>query len=252
MEPHTIVGVSFKVVRWTARTKWFQRVLDQVRPKHHLLVVGTSGMGKSNFINSLTEPSARAIASDDRTKFMNSRTLKLPGKFKPFLIYDTPGERGQVAERTRAILKLSRRRGSFGVINVVAFGYAETAAVPISTALRNGVPSPDYLERQRSEETSTLASWVPSLLPHQLDYFITLVTKADLWYADRVSVVEHYTNGIYAASLKDAGIVNQVVIEYASTIHGFYGSKSPGDFSSDTLIDLRERFQREIERAVSR
>jgi hypothetical protein len=87
----TGVKVGEEVVRWAVRRGIVKKTVDRFRPKHHVLVVGTSGAGKTNFLTSLTEQSTRAVGRDDRTRFSVAKTLVMPGRSKPFVFHDTPG-----------------------------------------------------------------------------------------------------------------------------------------------------------------
>ncbi|MGV0047287.1 GTPase domain-containing protein [Mycobacterium colombiense] len=252
VDPTIAIEGGLEVIRWTARRGIFKKGFDKLRPKYHVVVVGTSGAGKTNFLDSLMEPSARAIPRENRTKFSVSRTLILPKQSKPFVFYDTPGDRALLQERLRTFQKLWHSRRPYGVINVVAYGYNELIAVPASQAISQGLPDPQYLNRQRELEIDALSEWAPQVAASQFDYVITLVTKADLWFSDRIKVKNYYEHGEYADALMRLGINRRVVIEYASTIHKFFGTSVPGGFDLDDLLDLRKQFEVEMVNAVSR
>lgn len=242
----------YKVLRWADREGWLDRVKTQFRTKHHVLVVGTSGAGKTAFLNSLADPLSRSIARDDRTKFSRSRRLSMPNQKEIFIFRDTPGEVLYAPRRAEAIRDVIGK-SNFGIINVAAYGYLETDQFRTEQVLSaDGSADPDYLARQRRLEINALSEWTHAS-GLEADYVVTLVSKADLWWPARGDVEKHYLTGPYGQAIKKAGIQNHTVLRYSSVIHRFYGEGqvSP-EFDQDTLIDLRYRFQQQILQAVAR
>jgi len=92
-----------------------------------------------------------------------------------------------------------------GIINVTAYGYHSLeglASYKEHRAFVPGMTKPRFLqlfpEFGRDEEIRQLESPVPALVrcPNRL-WFMTLVTKQDLWWDKRSEVRQHYETGRY-------------------------------------------------------
>jgi hypothetical protein len=92
-----------------------------------------------------------------------------------------------------------------GIINVTAYGYHSLERLPSykeHLAFESGMTKPRFLhaflDHCRNEEIRQLESLVPALLRSRRKvWFMTLVTKQDLWWNKRAEVKRHYENGPY-------------------------------------------------------
>ncbi|HYW07126.1 MAG TPA: hypothetical protein VE913_09235 [Longimicrobium sp.] len=109
-----------------------------------------------------------------------------------------------------------------------------------------------FLEERRKVEIAALSEWLPVLGSiHTINWMITLVTKADLWWDRRDEVLEHYTSGEYGRALESVRELSPSAIEYCSVIHKFYGEGVlPGIFDEGNKAELRNRMLRALIAAV--
>jgi hypothetical protein len=188
-----------------------------------VLLCGTSGVGKSQFVLSLQDGVASPIPTTDRTR--GWRRAKLTKEGRKFELLDTPGQVGEAAIRRQAHLEALKAK-RFGIINVVANGYHEGTA-PESHAIKlasNGYEvNPDFLAKNRQLEIDSLAEWSVELA--EAKWLVTLVNKADLWWHPETleRVLEHYksSSSPYGAALNHWQR-KHVVLPYASTSKPYY------------------------------
>ena len=155
----------------------WRKVIEALAKRHKILLLGASGAGKTQFCDSIFDPSAVARATNDRTNAAIDRKGKAARK--SLLLTDTPGEKEKhQAKRGRALRKAIQGRLD-GIINVTCFGYHERdeadklRAVP---AKGPKVATAKYLAINRSEELSMLGEWVPLVDSHACPWFLTVVT----------------------------------------------------------------------------
>lgn len=95
-----------------------------MRRKKTILVLGASGAGKTQLINSLQNPLSETLSTLQRTVAVQKRKATI-GEQR-FVFSDTPGQIYDEAKRKVAITEAIRSRVE-GVLNVVSFGYHEAA-----------------------------------------------------------------------------------------------------------------------------
>ena len=212
--------IVLKVLELAQRQGWLDRLLLALRKKQRVLVLGSSGAGKSMFLESLTETLPTAISRLNRTEFAQKHAIKI-GK-SPFEFFDTPG---QVLhkERRMAAIRDAMAKPIAGIINVTAYGFHE-GKIEKKHAIDGGKARESYLAGRRQEEIEALREWLPLLGSRDTTgWLITAVTKADLWWGDREKVMEHYSTGAYGAELANAKELRPVVIEYCSVFQPYFG-----------------------------
>ncbi len=187
-----------------------------------VLLCGTSGVGKSQFILSLQDGVVTPIPATDRTR--GWRRTKLTKEGRKLELLDTPGQVGEAAIRRKAHLEALKAK-RFGIVNVVANGYHEGTA-PENRAIQVGSGSyearQNFLASNRQLEIDNLAEWSVELLDAK--WLVTLVNKADLWWHPETyeGVLEHYSGkGPYGIAL-NSWQGKHVVLPYASTSKPFY------------------------------
>ena len=190
--------------------------------KSVVLLCGTSGVGKSQFIRSLQEPVAAPIAAADRTRGWHK--VKVTKDKRKLELLDTPGQIGEGALRRKAHLEALRAK-HFGIINVVANGFHEGTATEPDAIVRVGDAyraKDKFLTDSRKLEVQNLTEWSRDL--QDARWLITLVNKADLWWQPDTceSVLKYYSStGPYGMRLK-SWEGKHVVLPYASTSKPFY------------------------------
>lgn len=229
---------------------WLDKLATVWRKKHKILVLGSSGVGKTNFIESLTQMLPSAIDAMNRTEFCQKHSVKIAKT--PFEFIDTPGQIPHKSRRLEAITQAIT--GCSGVINVVSYGYHEGRTGKQNAILPNGKISTDFLQRGRTLELTSLQEWTSLLgAAGTPTWLMTVVTKADLWWHLREEVLTHYQEGAYAKKLRDVQMMKPVVLEYCSVFHKFYreGALS-GYFDEADRAQLKEHLLRQLLTAVAK
>lgn len=190
------------------------------RKKHRILVLGSSGVGKTNLLESLTTLTPEIIDAVNRTEFAQKAQVNIGTQ--PFVFIDTPGQEHHQSRRIQAIRE-AMKEGLSGIINVVSYGYHEYDGGEKEAINQNGKISKNYLKRNRKLECELLKEWIPLVgNPDTGGWLITIITKADLWWDEREQVIEHYVEGDYFAALGEAKTMNPIVVHYSSVFHRFY------------------------------
>lgn len=216
----------------------WKKLRSTLRRRKKILVLGASGTGKTQFVNSLMNPLSERLGGRQRTISVQRRKV-LVDEY-PFLLLDTPGQQGDEAKRKPEITNVLRNPIE-GLINVVCFGYHEAAEAGSADALPKsgrGIANADYLDRRRRVELALLSEWVPFLDPTSVRWVLTVVTKADLWWPDDKRIQTHYERGPYAARLDDFKAKHSV-LPYCSVIEPFFGSRTSGRFGDSERAKLR-------------
>ncbi len=243
-------SVAIKIFELAQRQGWLDKLLLALKKKHRILVLGSSGAGKSVFLESLTEALPAAIDRMNRTEFAQEHSIKL-GK-SPFVFIDTPGQIHH-KERRLAAIRDALVKPIAGVINVTAYGFHE-GKVAKKDALDDGKARESFLAAKRLEEIEALREWLPLLGSRDtVGWLITAVTKADLWWAERDKVLEHYSSGDYGKELVGAKELRPVVLEYCSVFQPYFGeAPMAGSFGDADRIRARGHLLKQLLAAVGR
>jgi energy-coupling factor transporter ATP-binding protein EcfA2 len=228
------------------RQGWLDKLKDVFRSKHDILILGSTGTGKSNFVRSLRELVPEAIDHMNRTQWATREKVTLAGEV--FRFTDTPGQTHHGDRRTDAIRRAVEGGRPFGIINVVCGGYHEYLTGKSEALLPNGAPNPTWISEHLAVEIDAALQWVPLLAVARPKFVLTLVSKADLWWHDRETVLRHYEVGAYRKKLA----LDHIVLPYSSTYHRFYDSGiTIGAFESKDRVTVQERFLEELFRATA-
>lgn len=227
---------SLTLIQIAQKQSWLKRAVTFAKRPNYVLVLGSTGVGKSQFIESLTSATSPAIDRMDRTQYDPEQTVILAKK--KLTITDTPGQAAHQGIRTRAILRRMSKK-SVGIVNVVAWGYHEYRTGSDEALDVTGHVASEWLDDHRAVEIAALQEW--ALAAGNVKWVLTVVNKADLWWDERETAVSHYENGPYGQALVANGARNLQVLEYSATRHPFYGrAPMSGTFSED---DRRDRQQ---------
>jgi energy-coupling factor transporter ATP-binding protein EcfA2 len=242
--------LAIKLIELAVKQGWIDRLVDALKKKHRIIVLGSTGAGKTNFIDSLTALVPKTIGQMERTEFAKHNAIKISKS--PFIFVDTPGQLHHHSRRIKAIREAMRKKIA-GVINVVSFGYHEGRTGKREALRVDGTIKESFLEKNRKVEIEALDDWKILLGGREtVDWLITVVTKADLWWNQRDEVLEYYQRGAYYEALGTAQSLNPVVLEYCSVFHKFFGEGPlSGTFDEDDRVRLRAHLLRELLSAVS-
>jgi hypothetical protein len=237
----TVVGVGAdNLIELAKKEGWFGRIIHAFRKKHNILVLGTTGTGKTNLIRSLTEFMPEAIHLMNRTEVMQKHRVVINNQ--PFVFIDTPGQELHKSRRIAAIQEAMSKNISF-VMNVVSYGYHEYRREARGIFLSNGAVNESYLEKHRKQEIKALAEWTPILgNKHVSNGLITVVSKADIWWKQQQwdAILKHYESGDYYQALDEAHTLEPIVLPYCSVFHKFYGEGSlSGQFDETDRANFR-------------
>ena len=212
------------LVKLAREEGWLDKLRAALKRKPKVLLMGCTGAGKTVFLDSLSKDVVpQAIDLLHRTQTIDHRKVKVSSQ--PFIFTDVPGEDPKKSERLKAIRMLAGERpGTVGIINVTAYGYHELRHhKPLIK--RGQVIDKDFLAARRQAEIEAAQEWTTLLCGREgvAGWLITLVTKADLWWSQRDTVLAHYEKGAYVQALGEAQSLNHIVLPYCSVIQMFYG-----------------------------
>ncbi len=229
---------------------WIDKLKTFWKKKKRIIVLGSTGAGKTQFIDSMQQLIPQLILNTQRTAFPLDRVLSLAGEL--FEITDTPGQSSHRSRRMDAIR--DAMKDADGVINVVSYGYHEWDVSADEAITKQGTAKLQFLKDHREIETTAAAEWA-DLLSSGLKnpWLITLVSKADLWWDQRDDVKRHYESGSYHKGLGPAQDMNPTVCLYSSIRHRFF-DRAPlsGTFDDAERLRLRADFFRVLFEAIGK
>lgn len=250
-----IASEGARLAIYTARRlKLYERLIAALRRKHRVIVLGSTGVGKTSLIKSLTEWMPEAIDYMNRTARAAKHRIKV--KDDHFEFIDTPGQEEHTSIRTAAIDE-SMKRGISGIINVVSYGYHEyRRPTDDGVFTQSGGVSRAYLSKHRKLELQMLPEWTSRVLTHRLSpWVMTVMSKADYWWPNRHNVYNHYMSqdSDYTQAISIIPDAQHTVHEYCSTIHKFYGEHSPRvDFDRNDVQFLKAALLADLIDAIGR
>ncbi|MCF8070683.1 MAG: 50S ribosome-binding GTPase [Deltaproteobacteria bacterium] len=240
--------VAEKLIKIAIKQGWFDKLVTVFQKKHKILLLGSTGVGKTNLVQSLTEITPKAIHHMNRTEFIKKQHIKIAKK--PFVLIDTPGQAEHKYYRKEGMLDVMKEKIS-GIINVVSYGYHEYRIGVDKVYRKDGSFRANFLKRHRENEIEAIKKWTPLLgTPELIKWIITVVTKADLWWDYRESILQFYEQGKYYDNLGEAKSIHHVV-EYCSVIHKFYGKgRVSGLFDDSDRIRLQVNLLRTLTESI--
>src|ERR1700754_1711743 len=242
---------ALELISTAHKQGWLDRLITAVRKKHKVVVLGSTGVGKTNFLNSLTESIPSAVDIMNRTEIAKKHRVKI--QKSPFIFVDTPGQEPHKSRRLKAIREALASHIS-GVINVVSYGYHEYRIGSKDAVDDNGIVSEEFLSAHRAIEIAALEEWIPVLGgPEAAGWLITVVSKADLWWDRRDEVLEYYRTGAYYEALGSAKSLHPIVLEYSSVFQKYFGkARMSGDFEDNDRIRVKAHLIEELLAAVGK
>lgn len=185
-----------------------------------LLVLGESGTGKTQFINSIL---SKIPITSHRTRLGKENVLVYKNGKKVVFI-DLPGHKTLYPERKKYIDNI-RKKKITGIINVVNYGYNESDTAQDLSIFKVGTNDvkEEYLKENRKREIAQIEEWKKEItFDCKLKLIITIVNKADIWYKQSDEVLNYYEKGEYAKQLESLGNIACHCFPYCSIIEPFY------------------------------
>lgn len=192
------------------------------KSKVKVIVYGDSGVGKTQFLNTIT---GRNAYTPQRTRRPQKLEMTLStGRVVEFC--DTPGHQSSYQLRSSSLDDLTRQKIK-GIINIVNYGYQDADDLQMDPSrafnVDTGEVKDSFLRANRQLEikrTKEILSRVnPNVKP---DWIITLVNKADVWYSQRNDVYKYYMDGEYGEMINRLEYsVKLFVVPFCSVITPF-------------------------------
>ncbi len=242
------IETAAKLYRLAEDEGLLAKLANFFKHKETIIVLGSTGSGKTNLLDSLGVAAAlvEAIPAINRSQAPDRRRVIV--NERPFNIIDTPGQKGHEPHR-QALYREAMARPPVRVINVVSFGYHEYATGSSEAVDGVGTPRDDWLERHRANELTAMREWLPLLGNRTTtSWILTAITKADLWWNEHDSVVSYYESGPYAEEIQrhDSGLKHSV-LPYSSVFHRFYGaSPLAGTFDDEDRLQTTSHFLQQL------
>jgi len=248
-EPSALIAIktAASLYRLAENEGFIDKIKNFFKRKETIIVLGSTGSGKTNLLESLAVAAGlvEAIPANTRTQSVDKR--KVIVNERPFVIADTPGQ-AQHAPHRQTLIREALANPPVRIINVVSYGYHEYATGS-AEAVEQGMPRESWLERHRENELEAMSEWLPLLGDRgTTSWILTAVTKADLWWNQREDVLRYYNCGPYAEMLnrQDPGM-RHAVLPYCSVFHRFYGTAAlAGTFDDEDRLQATGHFLQEL------
>jgi energy-coupling factor transporter ATP-binding protein EcfA2 len=219
VEPTTIMTAGSLAFRHrkdiVPALKQIGRILQHGRTL--VLVFGPGGTGKTTLGKYLSGEFEPASGSTGYIRSTRTETFRLKGLTLGRLEVGAGQERYRDTDWPELRRKLATGE-SIGVINVVSWGhhsFTEHSYEEMVKTLypeKNDMLKEEFIHEYFETSRATELEIIDGLVPHLQDargktWMITLVTKQDLWWRERVQVKNHYTRGKYNECIQQ--IANQ-------------------------------------------
>lgn len=246
METSIVVSVAATVgietLKHIKKFGYLRKALVKYIPKHDVLVIGSTGTGKTNLVDKLGQVQPSAIDRFLRTNRSKEYVYKIDGKHFKFI--DIPGQDMSESERLETIREYLPKVE--GILHVVSYGYHEGSNISIKDVIIDeNNPNQTFLENHRKEEINDIIELSKYYgEDSKATWLITVISKADLWWNKREEVVNYYSSGEYDKAIKDfLHGMKRGCVEYCSVLHKFYDIlRLSGDFDDKERINCKIRF----------
>lgn len=212
----TITDASIKLGKNIRKSRYLANYL---KPALKIAVFGSSGSGKSCFLGML-----KGVRYDgESTRYTEIIKYTLPdGRRLHF--YDCPGQPSYRDQRTA--IKREILKGKFhAIINVVCYGYNETATMTVKPLDNEGNIRHKFLEENRKIELDQLQEWISDITADsKIKWILTLINKEDIWKNDHEEVHSYYASQEYRKLFEGVSRVCPVhTLPYCSIMALFAG-----------------------------
>lgn len=210
-----ITGVATAVDAATLADKnisWFRFFFNKYfKRRIRVLVYGDSGVGKTQFLLTLTGNDS--YTAPLRTRQMQHYDFCLSSG-RRIRLTDTPGHKTMSLVRGQALDEMAKGKVD-GIINLVDYGYQDSEQLRENpdTAFKVGSSEvkEEYLRENRRLEKERTQEIVNRINANaKPKWFITLINKADIWNDQRSQVISYYEEGDFSTVMEH--------LEHATTV----------------------------------
>lgn len=235
--------------------KWWEGLVYATnyycRKPVNVVVYGTSGAGKTEFIRALLEEDVDVV-NPPRTRFNSRKRLVLKNGRK-IHFYDVPGH-SSLKQQRQSVTEMILKKKIKGIINVTTYGYndaEEAEGVSIFKVDNLGIPvvKNDYLNKNRQRELEQISEWEDFIRSsNKIEWVITVINKADIWYKSREEVLNYYQNGIYYDNFIKAieKVCKTCVFPYCSIISPFANQPMALSYSERDKVKMHNELKNDI------
>ena len=71
------IGTGYELLKIAKREGVFQRLIDAFRKQHRVIILGSTGVGKSQFVRSLNEVVSAPLSHTERTEFVSLSRIEI-------------------------------------------------------------------------------------------------------------------------------------------------------------------------------
>lgn len=227
----TLADVTVKLGKSINRPRF---LFNLCRPALRIAVFGSSGSGKSSFLGLIKGKHY----DGESTRYREVVKFTLPNG-RRIHFHDCPGQVSYRSERTA--LKNEISNGKFhAIINVVCFGYNETANMSVKIFDGKGNIKPEFMENNMKLELDQLKEWIYDInIKSKIKWILTLINKEDIWRGDSEKVNAYYESGEYAGIINELNRICKLhILPFCSKISPFGGQPMVLRFSD------RDKFAR--------
>lgn len=243
----SIINWIRKLINWN-EVKRIPYFFNRWRFPIKVVVYGESGVGKTQFINTITmsheyaKSRTRDVTWGHILNLSNGRRLEL---------IDTPGQSSYIQKRS-TLEKLFKIGEIKGVINIVAYGYLAKPETREHEAFKTGTDKvkPKFLRDNRQLELRQAKEWIEIVSNNKnVKWVMHIINKADLWYDDEQAVTEYYELHDYRRDVIDSLSPNRrwKLLHYCSTMTSFLKHHLPHCIDEEKKEMLHKNLMKELE-----
>lgn len=234
------------VHRWAQRCIYIWNYC--VHKPTKVLVLGVSGSGKTQFLNSFF---GKPMLNDNRTYVPENKYFYFENGRKIQFV-DLPGHATHQLARKKYIDEITKNKIK-GIINVVNYGYndAEVNNADVFKAGENEIKDA-YLKDNRKNELNQLKEWLGRIHSESKpEWIITIVNKADIWYDKKDEVMNYYESGDYGIEFIEVKrVTNHYIFQYSSVINPFGGRPMTIIMSERTKNEMQKHLKESLLRLI--
>jgi hypothetical protein len=169
-----------------------------------VVVLGAGGVGKTTLGKFIQDPTKKVLPLPYNESF-GLEKVNIPGRASAQILA-APGQERRFEENWENIDKHLHKYKRVGLVNIVANGYHSTTLS--MKDIRKDIETTNQTKSRffhdcREKELALLRDIELKLKKlNKPLWMITLVTKQDLWWADKENVKNHYESGAYGEIIK--------------------------------------------------